>query len=264
MDVLRSEDRIYLFGFSRRAYTVRVLAGMLHAAGLLGKGSNEMVPYAMRLYKQMGDQTDAKVEEWKALCERFRWTFARPIFDRDEQRHCRVHFIGVWDTVSSVGSLSKPEHFPFTATNPSVDIIRHAVALDERRAFFRQNLFLQATMQQDLGEIWFPGVHSDVGGGYSSVISTNPEVLSELWRPPFEWIVSEAQYAGLIMNRSRLNTLLATPQPPRAFWDDPSHDSLTPRWKLAEIVKKPVWNSETKSMTEERATAGPALFRMVR
>ncbi len=257
MDVWTSGDRIYLFGFSRGAYTVRVLAGMLHAVGLLGKGSNEMVPYAMRLYKQMGDKTDAKVDEWKDLCERFRWTFARPMFDGDEQRHCRVHFIGVWDTVSSVGSLSKPEHFPFTAANSSVDIIRHAVALDERRAFFRQNLFHRATTKQDLVEIWFPGVHSDVGGGYSSVVSTNPEVRSELWRLSFEWIVSEARRAGLLMNEARLATVLATQQPQRDFWDDPSHDSLTPKWKLAEFVKKPVWNPQTKTYERKAGNRTP-------
>jgi uncharacterized protein (DUF2235 family) len=168
MEIWEPDDRIFLFGFSRGAYTVRVLAGMLHAVGLLGHGSNEMIPYALRLYKQLDEHsgTESKIEEWKKLCADFRWTFARPMFDGDSERRCRVHFVGLWDTVSSVGWVANPAKFPFTATNPSVSIIRHAVSIDERRAFFRQNLFHRATARQDLVEIWFPGSHCEVDGGY--------------------------------------------------------------------------------------------------
>jgi uncharacterized protein (DUF2235 family) len=257
MDVWTSGDRIYLFGFSRGAYTVRVLAGMLHAVGLLGKGSNEMVPYAMRLFQQLAKKSDANIEQWKTFCEQFRWTFARPMYADDEQRHCNIHFVGAWDTVSSVGFVWKPTHFPFTAANPSVNIIRHAVALDERRAFFRQNLFHRATAKQDLLEIWFPGAHADVGGGYPSLVSTDPEIRSELWRLSFEWIVGEARKAGLVINDSRLSQVLATKQPTRAFWDDPSHDSLTTKWKPAEYVKKPVWNPATKGYERKAGNRTP-------
>src|SRR5438445_541480 len=157
MEVWESGYRIFLFGFSRGAYTVRVLAGMLHTVGLLGRSSNEMIPYALRLYKQLDEHSGSKtnIQQWKKLCGDLRRTFARPMFDGDSERHCQVQFVGLWDTVSSVGWVANPAKFPFTATNPSVSTIRHAVSIDERRAFFRQNLFHRATTKQDLVEIWF-------------------------------------------------------------------------------------------------------------
>ena len=249
MEVWEQSDRIFLFGFSRGAYTVRVLAGMLHAVGLLGRSSNELIPYAMRLYKQLNAHSgnDFDLEEWKNLCADFRWTFARPTFDGDSERHCQVHFIGVWDTVSSVGWVANPAKFPFTAANPSVSIIRHAVSIDERRAFFRQNLFHRASANQDLGEIWFPGSHCDVGGGYPRLFSTNPDVISESWRLSFEWIAREAQQAGLFVDPDRLATVLPSEPAKREIWADPLHDSLTGTWwPLAECWPKKTWNSQTK------------------
>jgi uncharacterized protein (DUF2235 family) len=95
-----------------------------------------------------------------------------------DQRHFAVHFVGVWDTVSSVGWIWNPGTYPFTAGNPSVELIRHAVSVDERRGFFRENL-IRREPGQDALEVWFPGVHCDVGGGY-------PEEESGLWRTSFE------------------------------------------------------------------------------
>lgn len=248
MEVWERGDRIFLFGFSRGAYSVRVLAGMLHTVGLLGRGSVEMVPYAMRIYKQLDEKKEDEdsLRKWKQLCDEFRWTFARPMFDGDEERHCTVHFVGVWDTVSSVGWVANPAKFPHTAANPSIEIIRHAVSLDERRAFFRQNLFHKATAKQDLIEIWFPGVHCDVGGGYPSLFRSNPDVYSELWRLPFQWILREARHAGLIVDDSRLIKILRSNLEERAIWADPIHNSLVGPWHLAEHWRKRVWNFERK------------------
>ena len=246
MEIWEEGDRIFLFGFSRGAYTVRVLAGMLHAVGLLGHGSNEMIPYAMRLYKQLNEHSGSadQLEEWKKLCTNFRWTFARPMFDGD--RHCCVHFIGVWDTVSSVGWVANPAKFPFTKNNPSISIIRHAVSIDERRAFFRENLFNRAIPQQDLTEIWFPGSHCDIGGGYPTIFSTNPDVKSELWRLSFNWLVDEAVKAGLLIDLDRRAIVVPPESPPRNIWADPMHDSLVGLWPLAEHWPKKTWNSQTK------------------
>jgi uncharacterized protein (DUF2235 family) len=194
MDFWEPGDRVYLFGFSRGAYTVRVLAGLLHTLGLLPRGNRNLVPYAMRLFSAVRNDgvgaSDAQAEYWK-LCDGFRWAFARPVFDGDDDRRFPVHFLGVWDTVSSVGWVWEPAKFPFTAQNPSIDVIRHAVSVDERRRFFRQNLMQKAKNrregepEQDLKELWFAGVHSDVGGGY-------PEQDGGLWRVAFEWMLGEA------------------------------------------------------------------------
>jgi len=84
---------------------------------------------------------------------------------------CKPHFVGVWDTVSSVGWIENPLKLRFTADNPDIAIGRHAVSIDERRAFFRSNLWrpspkLTEHGPRDVQQVWFPGVHCDIGGGY--------------------------------------------------------------------------------------------------
>src|SRR5262249_6465188 len=122
----------------------------------------------------------------------------------------------------------------YTAHNPSIDIIRHAVSIDERRWFFRQNLMGLAEEQgrhQDLKQHWFPGVHDDVGGGY-------PESDGGLWRVTFEWILREARAARLQINEERLHAVLNRTPPPARPWLEPKHESLTPLWWPAEFVPK--------------------------
>src|SRR5262249_28955413 len=156
-----------------------------------------------------------------------RQTFARPVPGVDK-RHFKVHFLGVWDTVSSVGWIWDPVTFPFTARNPSIDTICHAVSLDERRWFFRQNLVRRADRKrekpQTIKEVWFPGVHCDVGGGY-------PTDDSRLWHEPFKWMLSEAAAAGLYVDSQRLNDILQnSAKSPRNWsanpWTDEKHESL--------------------------------------
>lgn len=240
MDTWQPGDDVFLFGFSRGAYTARVLAGLLHAVGLLPRGAANLIPYALKYFRRISDEqttgsNTAAAKKWHDLCADFRSTFARPMFSGDTERHFAVRFVGVWDTVSSVGWVWDPKHFPFTAFNPSIRSIRHAVALDERRAFFRQNLF--STKNPDLIEHWFPGVHSDVGGGYD----VN---RGRAWRAPFEWIVAEAQSCGLAIEPSRLASAL-DPTPVKA-WAEPLNNSLTPGWLLGEIWPKLVWSPLSK------------------
>ena len=242
MDHWQRGDRVFIFGFSRGAYTARVLAAMLHAIGLLPEGSTNMVPYALKLFKGARDERAAgDGHDYDDLCNQFRWTFARPTKPHDQDRRFPVHFVGVWDTVSSVGWVWDPEKFRYTARNPGISTIRHAVSIDERRWFFRQNLFKQADPAQDLREIWFPGVHCDVGGGYPPTLDGQP---AELWRIPFSWMLEEATAAGLLINPDRLATVL-DPQPvePRP-WTDRKHESLEGAWLAAEYFPKQVWNSK--------------------
>jgi hypothetical protein len=139
--------------------------------------------------------------------------------------------MGLWDTVSSVGWVWDPVTFRNTARNPSVGCIRHAIAVDEHRAFFRQNRMEPAVPGQDLIEYWFPGVHSDVGGGYS-------EIDGGLWRIPFEWIVTEAEKAGLHVDPKRKEEVLHRSPVPERPWTEPQHESLTPLWWIAEYFPK--------------------------
>jgi uncharacterized protein (DUF2235 family) len=254
MDSWEPGDRIYLFGFSRGAYTARVLAGLLHNLGLLPRGNSNLVPYVLRLNAAVRDADPAGegAGYWK-LCDDFRWSFARQVCEGDDQRRFPVHFLGVWDTVSSVGWVWDPKKYPFTSRNPSVAIARHAVSVDERRWFFRQNL-LQHAEGQDLQERWFPGVHSDVGGGY-------PEADGGLWRMPFEWILEEARAAGLRVDKERLERVLGQTPASSTPWDDPQHESLKGAWWLAEYFPKVVWDPATRKTSPD---IGRGQYRFIR
>lgn len=113
-------DRICLLGFSRGAYTVRCLAGMLHKVGLLPAHNRAQVEFAYRFYKD-----DSKAG-WE-MSAGFKKTFCTDV---------TVHFLGVWDCVASVGFI--PRKLPFSKTpTRSIRYFRHAMALDEHRAKFK-------------------------------------------------------------------------------------------------------------------------------
>jgi uncharacterized protein (DUF2235 family) len=127
-----ADDDIYLFGFSRGAYTVRVLAGFLHLVGLLHPDQHNIDGYALSAYKRASEQDDFSIA----------WHFQRIA----NTRSVTVKFLGVWDTVASVLVPRKDRLYipslltlPYTRTNPGVRIFRHAMALDERRRMFRLN-----------------------------------------------------------------------------------------------------------------------------
>src|SRR5262249_34784930 len=122
-------DQVFIFGFSRGAYTARALCGLLHMFGLLTPGNEALIPYALRLYKSNDPARFSIADGFKAT------------FSVD----CKPYFLGLWDTVSSVGWILDPinvksGHLPYTASLPDVPVLRHAVSVDERRPFFRQNL----------------------------------------------------------------------------------------------------------------------------
>ncbi|CAK5284887.1 unnamed protein product [Mycena citricolor] len=116
-------DRICIFGFSRGAYIARSLAGMLHKVGLLSADNHQQVPFAYRMYTR----TD---EVGWAQSNAFKKAFSSDV---------HIEFIGVWDTVDSVGLI--PHRLPFTTSNTIVKTFRHAVSLDEHRAKFKANLW---------------------------------------------------------------------------------------------------------------------------
>lgn len=242
MDLWQPGDRVFLFGFSRGAYTVRVLAGLLHCLGLLPRGNQNLLPYVLRLFKAARRKNIAA--HWK-LCDEFRQTFARRAGLEDDRRHFRVHFLGVWDTVSSYGWAWNPKSFPFTRNNPSIDILRHAVSIDERRAFFRQNL-MDSEGPQDLVEAWFPGVHCDVGGGYPEELPKKPGTYSRLWQPPFEWMLDAAIQAGLCVDEARRKAVLDKSPRTNTPWLDSQHESLTWKWWPAEFFPKLQWRFDLK------------------
>jgi uncharacterized protein (DUF2235 family) len=209
-------DELYLFGFSRGAYTARVLAGMIYKVGLLAKGNEEMIPFAWQMYR-VGDNHD--------LARGFRHTFGRKV---------PVTFLGVWDTVSSVRWAGKAIALPYTRDNAGVAKVRHAMALDERRAYFRQNLWdTTPPASQDVKQVWFPGVHCDVGGGYA-------EEECGLSKIALRWMIDEIG-AALAFDPAALAALFPAMSSATSAAADATatkHESLRSWWWIAEWLPK--------------------------
>jgi uncharacterized protein (DUF2235 family) len=208
-------DRIYIFGFSRGAYTARALAGMLHKVGLLTQGNDALIPFAWDKFKNEAD---------KHIAQKFKNTFSRPV---------HVHFLGLWDTVSSIGWAWDPKHLPYTQNNPSVEIVRHLVALDERRAYFVQNLW--GAVPTDVEQLWFPGVHGDVGGGY-------PVDRAGLSALALQWMTDKAMAAHLLIDPAMRAIVVPQQNSPDYAAPDvagPPNYSLTGWWWIPEFIPKP-------------------------
>lgn len=216
MQFYQKGDSVFIFGFSRGAYSARVLAGMLHKVGLLSAGNDELVDFAWRIYKRSLNNK---------LALEFKPTFSRPV---------NVYFLGLWDTVSSVGWIWNPKHFPYTAENPGVQAVRHAVSLDEQRAQFVQNLWKQSD-GQDFKEIWFPGVHCDIGGGYH-------ELDAGLSKITLKWMVEEVENHGLKIDTDAKVARLPLMSTETTSAPDPlakMHQSLRGFWWISEVIPKP-------------------------
>ena len=185
-------DEVYLFGFSRGAYTVRSLAGMVRNVGLLHKSEAGMLQDAYRLYRR----TDAAPGSEEA--RRFRAAYSREI---------EITFIGVWDTVGALGipvrgignvpglgrlTGSRRHQFHDVELNRGVRHACHALAIDERRCPFRASLWKDDPKDgQTVEQVWFPGTHSDIGGTSGD---------ASLDQAPFQWMADSASALGLALD----------------------------------------------------------------
>ncbi|KAI0415156.1 hypothetical protein F5X98DRAFT_347636 [Xylaria grammica] len=211
--------KIYLFGFSRGAFTAKFLARMVNTVGLLCKGNEEMIPFVYRLYQrylageiedftaqqadcdnddcdsadgenpmlednEQGDHTphghrfELAHNEITAFsntfCRKEPYTYMSGSQEITEERNIKVYFLGLWDCVNSVAPLERHTPVPVPVKG-TAQYVRHAVSVDERRVKFKPALLSQdvrATSDnehEDLKEVWFPGCHGDVGGGWPAV-----------------------------------------------------------------------------------------------
>ncbi len=172
-------DKIFLFGFSRGAYTAKVLSGLIHACGLMGRGNEYLVKYAYSLYSSNNPNFE--------VMSKFKHTFS--VCEPE------ISFMGLWDSVSSVGHIWRMRNFPFTSNMNNVNVLRHALAIDEKRTMFMNNTSI---IKGDSVNMWFAGVHSDVGGGF-------PEEESSLSKIPLEWMITEARKEGLSIDEDDYN-----------------------------------------------------------
>lgn len=165
-------DRVFLFEFSRGAYTARAVASLLRMYGLIPRGNDALVPYAVRLLMGIhaidsrGRHRCAEEKRYFNLAADFKSTFAT--------RVCKPWFVGVWDTISSIGWYENPLQLPFTGDNPDIEIGRHAIAIDERRAFFRTNTGFRKTRRHTVARATSSKSGSRVSTAMSVVAIRNP------------------------------------------------------------------------------------------
>jgi len=184
-------DHVFVFGFSRGAYTARALTGMLRTVGLARAGLETLVPYAVQAHTRRFDDT-SKTQYWDTVHE-----FAR-VFARDvDGTHTTVpiHYLGLWDTVKAAGLLRWEIHWPYTNTLPNVRRCRHAVSIDEKRRAFKHDPVASVAKDGSLEEVWFAGVHSDVGGTFDD----HGPTLSTI---ALKWMVEAAVQEGLLVKPS--------------------------------------------------------------
>lgn len=228
---------MFLFGFSRGAFTVRALAGLLHRCQLPPR---EIADFDTR-FKRAWELYEPMLEDETATAQ-----------FRESQRSCPIHFLGIWDTVKSYGGLS-PVMLPHLRHNPIVKYVRHALALHEHRAWFQPTTWglldidEEGAMtrlkkddrplyeKQDIDEVWFVGCHSDIGGG---------DKEKDTARIALRWMLGEAVNVdrGVRLNDEG-KVLLKTGDPPGP---PEIHESWNLRWRAVEQVpRKEIDNSGT-------------------
>ncbi len=231
------DDAVYLAGFSRGAYAVRALAGMVHRLGILRRDSLHLDNLGWSIYS---------AADFKA-CANFKYSFST-------RQDVPIHMMCAWDTVSSFGRITNFKTLPDTRRNPSIAHIRHAVAIHENRACFKANLF--SPENQDCVELWFNGCHSDIGGGYD-------EQESGLAKIALEWMIDEARELGcrfledqveFFLGRSDSEYFQRTPDP-----NDKIHVPVQGFWHALEFVPRRQWNHHVQP--ERMTWFAPNLYR---
>ncbi|KAL0574792.1 hypothetical protein V5O48_007165 [Marasmius crinis-equi] len=276
-------DWIYLFGFSRGAYQIRVLAGMIEKVGLIHRGNEAQIPFAWQLYRRSTDsfstmekpqlstcnkespnpQTKAKGKPQSSkydgeddMAARFKETFSHAMVT--------IHFVGAWDTVSSIGPGRGKVDLPLTALGMThVCYFRHALALHERRVKFLPEYAqggagpvkedgesamptrdgMSSSKMPRVKEVWFAGTHSDIGGG-------NTENASLVRNgPSLRWMVTQARNAGLHIG------------PSRGEWGNGAeelriNESLNGIWRVFELIPFKRLSYQDKRSTTRRLHRG--------
>lgn len=201
-------DNIYLFGFSRGAFTVRALAGMLCRCGVL-KEMN-LFSYAHERCKIHYEN----IEKNKGKEERKNMEVEDKEFRRKNAQECKVKFLGIWDTVKAYGYI-RPKSRAHTRNNEIVLTVRHALSIDERRKFYEpthwggldtnpndKNHECKSPISgQNVKEVWFAGDHSDVGGGHEDGNNGLAQIA-------LNWMIKEAANAPPVDDKDKLTLLL--------------------------------------------------------
>jgi uncharacterized protein (DUF2235 family) len=212
--VYEADDELFVFGFSRGAYTARSLAGMIAICGLPTKDFDDnLVETAFQAYRNKDQRTQLLSTLGKY-----------GMYD------AKLTMVGVWDTVGALGipavfGAVSPLIYGFLDTSLHPDVLNayHALAIDERRAAFPPTLWTSQNPGQTLEQVWFCGVHSDVGGGYAA--DADGTALSDL---TLGWMIDKASDLGLVIDPG-VESKYSIPLDPEDALDQ-LHESWNPLW----------------------------------
>ena len=199
----QAKDKIFLFGFSRGATTVRSLAGFIEMFGMLPKSRPELIARAYRIY-QISDPERRKIK-------------AKEFREKHHNMWVKIEFLGVWDTVAALGLPWKQlsaavnkipgfkHEFHDLTLPPAVKNAYQALSIDDEREVFHPVLWNETTApNQIMQQTWFAGVHTDVGGGYADAR------LSDI---TFKWMLKHAERNGLLIHGGSRKLLSAKLNP---------------------------------------------------
>ena len=231
-------DEIWVFGFSRGAFTARSLMGMVRKCGILTRISMREYRDALGLYRNRAVRPDdppaRRFRETHSVCG---------------EQTIPIHFVGVWDTVGALGIplrglrwlTLRDYEFHDTELSGSVRHAYHALAIDERRRPFEPTLWMEKPKPgQTVEQVWFPGVHSDVGGGYPQ------NDLSDI---TLAWMLGKATDAGLALDQSVLAARPLAPDPTGAL-----HESKKGLYRLTRGLTRPIGVGGTQHVHEAALT----------
>jgi len=232
----RAADRIYAFGFSRGAFTIRVLAGLIADQGLItgvrGRELDRQARWAYRTYRRKFNTTGGLVGPLRAVRD---WSlrlwdrvWGLPAYDASAHARPDIQFLGLWDTVDAYGlpidEMTRgwdqwvwPLSMSEQVAPGSVRKVCHAIALDDERHTFHPVLLdersepeVAHTDDERVTQVWFAGVHSNVGGGYPD---------DSLAHVPLRWMAAEARKQGLRLHPHRLNDWASRADPHGPLYD---------------------------------------------
>lgn len=232
-------DEVFLFGFSRGAFTARSTAGLVRKAGILQRENAGRVDEAYKLYR------DRIAHPRGVEAQLFRRTYSY---------ETRINLIGVWDTVGALGIplsglrlvnvFNRRWQFHDTDLSTTVDAAFQALAVDETRKSFAPTLWQQQPDAKDqrLEQVWFAGAHCDVGGGYAQTGLSDIALL---------WMADRARSCGLTFQAdafpsipvpaAREATLTVQPDP-----FGPLHDSRIAFFRLIPALHRPIGVADPK------------------
>lgn len=193
-------DELYLFGFSRGAYTIRCLCGLINNCGIIKRPDAALIQKAFNHYKRSGPAYAPAGKESLKF--------------RDQHSHDsrEIKFVGVWDTVgamgipiSFLGLFEDKDEFYDTKIGKNIRIARHALAIDEHRIDFEPTIWTPKE-NMDVQQVWFAGAHSDIGGSYKP-----DENGSRLSDNTLAWLIKEAEKTGLTTEKHLEKSIIQNP-----------------------------------------------------